>query len=594
MNRAVLLLALGACADPTTTDDAAPSGELAAQGERVWVADADRASVWTQLVGAGLDDEVALGAPPTRMVRVGDDLYVTLQTTGELVHLRQRRSGLEERDRVYVGSDPFDVVAHDHALYVSLPADRQVVVLRPNLERAATYDLDGTPAWMHASAEADAVFVMVNEPAAVVALGRGEPRWLPLPEVPRFERSQCTQRLLDTRITGTPVVVDETLFVPTVLVDTELEEPAENIEQGCVPRPRGDEPTYAGTPTDIEILGRSTAALARLDLDGDDVTYAMPTLGSAVLRNPIGDLRTVRRADGAPELLLTVPTLERLLWVRPNHCRISGRFHLCSGEDERADLGIQSVQVHDDRLVTSWSPVDRRLRIATQAGRSAERWPDAPDSPLSSEVRWGRKLFHDSNDRAMTTRGSGMVCASCHPAGGSDGRTWRHADFPRQTPSLLGGLTDTAPFTWTGDVATVAEEASLTAHERLGGTGLIVGASSAIEAYLDSLPQVRPADRDPGLVALGEALFHDARVGCAACHSGDKGTDGLTHQVFDYAMATATPPLAGVRATAPYLHDGSAATLWDVLERARDGSMGDTSGLDEHQLAALVAYIEAW
>ena len=43
--------------------------------------------------------------------------------------------------------------------------------------------------------------------------------------------------------------------------------------------------------------------------------------------------------------------------------------------------------------------------------------------------------------------------------------------------------------------------------------------------------------------------------------------------------------------TAPYLHDGSAATLHDVLEQTR-GAMGNINGLSEDDLDALVAYLE--
>ena len=52
------------------------------------------------------------------------------------------------------------------------------------------------------------------------------------------------------------------------------------------------------------------------------------------------------------------------------------------------------------------------------------------------------------------------------------------------------------------------------------------------------------------------------------------------------------PALRGVAATAPYLHDGSAETLRDVLERSRDGSMGDTSSLDEREMKALEAWVK--
>lgn len=55
-----------------------------------------------------------------------------------------------------------------------------------------------------------------------------------------------------------------------------------------------------------------------------------------------------------------------------------------------------------------------------------------------------------------------------------------------------------------------------------------------------------------------------------------------------------TPTLLSVADTAPYLHDGSAANLSDVLTRPgiNRNSHGDVSGMDEQRLQDLVAFIE--
>ena len=53
-----------------------------------------------------------------------------------------------------------------------------------------------------------------------------------------------------------------------------------------------------------------------------------------------------------------------------------------------------------------------------------------------------------------------------------------------------------------------------------------------------------------------------------------------------------TPTLLGVWQSAPYLHDGSAVTLRDVLTtRNPEGRHGDTSRLSESELDELVAYL---
>ena len=63
--------------------------------------------------------------------------------------------------------------------------------------------------------------------------------------------------------------------------------------------------------------------------------------------------------------------------------------------------------------------------------------------------------------------------------------------------------------------------------------------------------------------------------------------------VDDLPVATPTfntPSLRGLFYTAPYLHDGSAATLRDVLTQTAT-TMGRTDHLSDEELDALVAYL---
>jgi cytochrome c peroxidase len=53
-----------------------------------------------------------------------------------------------------------------------------------------------------------------------------------------------------------------------------------------------------------------------------------------------------------------------------------------------------------------------------------------------------------------------------------------------------------------------------------------------------------------------------------------------------------TPSLRGLADSAPYLHDGSAATIKDVLELTR-GRMGDITSLSAEDEDALVEYLRS-
>ncbi len=97
----------------------------------------------------------------------------------------------------------------------------------------------------------------------------------------------------------------------------------------------------------------------------------------------------------------------------------------------------------------------------------------------------------------------------------------------------------------------------------------------AIDEYIKSLqPTPSPFLVDGKLSAgalRGQAIFMDPRVGCARCHPPSMFTDLRSHDVGtrakhdDYEDRFDTPTLVELWRTAPYLHDGSATTVLEVL-----------------------------
>lgn len=121
----------------------------------------------------------------------------------------------------------------------------------------------------------------------------------------------------------------------------------------------------------------------------------------------------------------------------------------------------------------------------------------------------------------------------------------------------------------------------------------------------------------------GEALFYGERLDCAACHAGPNFTDGRYHDIGLYDVdghggypasdhglreitgqaadegRFRTAPLRNVALTAPYMHDGSVATL---AEAVRDHYRGDRPlrdaalrgrGVSDGETADLVAFLQA-
>jgi cytochrome c peroxidase len=100
---------------------------------------------------------------------------------------------------------------------------------------------------------------------------------------------------------------------------------------------------------------------------------------------------------------------------------------------------------------------------------------------------------------------------------------------------------------------------------------------------------------DGTAVRRGDALFHDATVGCASCHEGDKMTNNRAADVGT-GKAFQVPSLSRIALRAPFMHNGCAATLKDrFLNPACGGGdlHGKTSHLDAGQIDDLVAYLES-
>ncbi|CAH9018883.1 hypothetical protein NURINAE_01197 [Candidatus Nitrosacidococcus sp. I8] len=115
-----------------------------------------------------------------------------------------------------------------------------------------------------------------------------------------------------------------------------------------------------------------------------------------------------------------------------------------------------------------------------------------------------------------------------------------------------------------------------------GTQDLVTDKLAALQSYQLSIAAPLPpaGSFNPDAANRGEALFNGA-AGCANFHSGDKFTDAneRSHSPEDtvaddklYVTRTATgmwrtTPLRGLWQHPPYLHDGSAATLQDMVER---------------------------
>ena len=224
-------------------------------------------------------------------------------------------------------------------------------------------------------------------------------------------------------------------------------------------------------------------------------------------------------------------------------------------------------------------------------------------SPLDrmSLARKGEFYF---NDAGICFQGW-QSCATCHPGEARvDGLNWDLLNDgignPKNTKSLL--LAHKTPPAMSMGVRETAETAVRAGIQHILFTVQPEEVAVAIDTYLKSLRPVPSPLLVNGRLSdsarRGEKLFKDRQVGCATCHPPGLFTDLQTYDVgtrgrFDRpADRFDTPTLVEGWRTAPYLHDGSAATMLEVLTTRNAGDKhGKTSHLTPQQLDDLAAYL---
>jgi cytochrome c peroxidase len=260
--------------------------------------------------------------------------------------------------------------------------------------------------------------------------------------------------------------------------------------------------------------------------------------------------------------------------------------------------------------------------LAPDFGR-AQPYGLAAEARARDEARaaLGRQLFFD----ARLSQDGTVSCASCHlpehgfadPRAHSIGIGGRTT--PRNAPSLFNRALGKS-FFWDGRVATLEEQVLMPienedemgipisqALERLGGKLTREELGAALAEFVRGMwIGDSPVDRFQGgefsALAVEERLglwVYESKGRCWRCHSGPnfsdedfhntgvgvregKAEEGRMHVTQDERDRGRfkTPTLRGVALNPPYMHDGSLATLEDVVAFYKKGGEANP-GLDE-------------
>jgi DNA-binding beta-propeller fold protein YncE len=275
----------------------------------------------------------------------------------------------------------------------------------------------------------------------------------------------------------------------------------------------------------------------------------------------------------------------------------------------------RSVTVHDVSAVIEGAETAPEL-VATLNCIATEKLPAA--------VLKGKQFFYDSLDQRIALQ-KYVSCAACHNDGDQDGRVWDFTGFGeglRNNISLKGHGTH-GPVHWTGNFDEIQDfEGQMRSFA--GGLGLMSDADfhtgtrdqslgdakagvsadlDALAAYVTSLTTTGSSPFRAGNGTLtpdaiaGQQIFRAQN--CAACHSGTRFTNSALNVFANVGTIKPdsgqrmngpltgldVPTLRGLWNTAPYLHDGSAATLADAV-RAHQGVL-----LTASELSKVVAFL---
>lgn len=511
-------------------------GTLTVIGEQVVVGDPDRDMIWVyDLSGASrLEHRIELpaGSEPGRVVAIGDGALVVLRGTGRIARVDLHRGVISEEREVCGAPRGVDVV--DERIVVACAGGSLVSMagaewtrrfIKPGLRDVVS--ADGV---LYVSVFRSAEVFVLNEetleliekirPPSDAVAGVPNTAWRM-----RADPSGGV-RLLHQRSTEAEVQVLNTGYSgsprcgPGGVVDTAL--------------------------THIEV-GRPVAL-------GPTMTAFVLTVDMALAEDSV-----VFASAGAHQFVRTTG-IRRALSLNMDEDCVTADYDSRTG-----GVPITSVGFVGDRVV-AWQ---RSGELRVLDGDAVE--VVSTGAPIVVDA--GRDLFHQGTS-------SFVACASCHPEGDDDSITWNFAPAVRRTQSLRGGLSETAPFHWSGDQEDMSDIMQGAFVERMQGTIPTAEQTMQVAEWIDTLPALASsAALDPALVSRGRELF-EGDAGCIDCHSGSHFTDNRSVDVGG-GEAFQVPSLLGVATRGPFLHDGSAPTLTEAL-----GHAGEFTPSEEEDLVA--------
>jgi cytochrome c peroxidase len=253
------------------------------------------------------------------------------------------------------------------------------------------------------------------------------------------------------------------------------------------------------------------------------------------------------------------------------------------------------VPVEGARLAVSNYLLDAVQVVDAEAGRVVRTIPlGSPAKP--SPVRQGEALFYD----AKRSHNQWFSCHTCHVDGHTCGLTFDTLNDdsygnPKLTPTLRH-VTKTGPWTWHGWQKDLAAGVKKSMTETMFGPQPSAEEVAAIVAFLATIDDPPNPHESSDATKRGEALFR-GKANCIRCHEGELYTServydvGLEPDGSPYRLWN-PPSLLGLWERGPYLHDGRAKSLEDLLQTHHRPEKVGGKALTEQERRELIAFLK--
>jgi len=569
---------------------------------------------------------------PTRMAihPVTKEVYVLLSTAGSLAKVdpvTEKVTGVFS-----LGFTPSDIcfsaVKNTLYLYVSEYADNgKIHILSPeNCKKLGSVDAGKYPSAVCVDRRGTRAYVanrFSNDLSIIDLAKRKEIKRLPMVREPKSLALSPDEKLLAV---GNLLPLQSALETPVsarvTLIDTEqevvlehipLSDGTQSIEDVCFSK-NGDIlfvthllSRYFFPTTQLERGWMNTNAVSLINVSTrkyhttmllDDV-YLGAANPCGMTLSADGDKLFVT-ASGTHELIaISLPPVLEKIRQHPHPEELSNSLSFLSNDKIRIPLlgkGARYVVMQYNKLFVS-DYFSGGLTVVNANSPADRRFIQLGNEPEPDKIRKGELFFAD----ASLCFQKWQSCISCHPDVRADGLNWDLINDgignPKNTKSLLFAHV-TPPCMITG-IRANAELAVRAGIRLIQFVERPEEDAACIDEYLKSLRPVPSPYLVNGKLSKtakqGETLYKQA--GCHACHNGEYLTDGKKYDVGtgieEYTgVPFDTPTLKEVWRTVPYLYNGSAVTMKEVLTKFnKDDKHGKTSKMTGKEIEALAEYV---